>query len=114
MKDLICIVCPRGCRLQVDEQNKYAVTGNFCPRGAEYGRAEATYPLRTVTSTVQVEGHSHCRCPVKTDKPIPKHLIFEALALLSTVRLQAPVRMGQVVAANICGTDASFIATRNL
>ena len=28
MKELVCIVCPRGCRLQVDEDNGYAVTGN--------------------------------------------------------------------------------------
>ena len=33
MKELICIVCPRGCRLTVDENNDYAVTGNSCKRG---------------------------------------------------------------------------------
>ena len=34
MKALICIICPKGCRLQVDEKNRFAVTGNSCPRGA--------------------------------------------------------------------------------
>ena len=33
MKELICIVCPKGCHLRVDEDNGYAVTGNGCPRG---------------------------------------------------------------------------------
>ena len=28
MKELICIVCPKGCYLRVDEENGYAVTGN--------------------------------------------------------------------------------------
>ena len=28
MKELICIVCPKGCHLRVDEDNGYAVTGN--------------------------------------------------------------------------------------
>ena len=28
MKELICIVCPKGCHLQVDEANDYKVTGN--------------------------------------------------------------------------------------
>ena len=50
MTELICIVCPRGCHLQVDEANGYAVTGNSCPRGAEYGRQETgPCPRRTWT-----------------------------------------------------------------
>ena len=28
MKEIICIVCPRGCHLQVDEHNGYQVSGN--------------------------------------------------------------------------------------
>ena len=40
MKELICIVCPNGCHLKVDEENGYNVTGNKCERGAEYGKAE--------------------------------------------------------------------------
>ena len=30
-KELVCIVCPRGCHLTIDENNN--VTGNSCPRG---------------------------------------------------------------------------------
>ena len=40
MKDLICIMCPKGCHLKVDEEHGYTVTGNRCPRGAEYGHNE--------------------------------------------------------------------------
>ena len=39
MKELICITCPKGCHLKVDEEHGYTVTGNSCPRGEEYGRA---------------------------------------------------------------------------
>ena len=53
MKELVCIVCPRGCRLKVDEENDFAVTGNTCPRGAEYGRNEIMAPTRVLTSTVR-------------------------------------------------------------
>ena len=56
MKELICIVCPRGCHLKVDEANDYAVTGNSCPRGAEYGRNECTHPTRVLTTTVKIDG----------------------------------------------------------
>ena len=32
MRELICITCPKGCHLKVDEENDYKVTGNGCPR----------------------------------------------------------------------------------
>ena len=55
MKELICITCPKGCHLKVDEET-FAVTGNSCPRGAVYGANELRNPVRVVTSTVIVEG----------------------------------------------------------
>lgn len=114
MKELICIVCPKGCHLTVDEEHDYAVTGNGCPRGAEYGRRELTSPTRVVTSTVRCTGGAHPRCPVKTDRPIPKSLIFDAMAALDTVELHAPVHIGDLVLENVCGSGANFVVTRNL
>ncbi len=114
MKELVCIVCPRGCRLQVDEQNGFSVTGNACPRGALYGREELTHPTRVVTSTVAVEGGIHPRCPVKTTAPIPKSEVFRAVAALDGIVLQAPIRCGQVVVPNVRGTGADFIAVRDM
>ena len=72
MKELVCIVCPKGCRLSVDEENGYAVTGNSCPRGEEYGKNELRDPHRAVTSTVHISGAMHPRLPVKTDGEIKK------------------------------------------
>ena len=85
MKELICIVCPKGCHLKVDENDNYSVTGNDCPRGAEYGKKELTAPTRVITSTVKVRGGLYSRCPVKTAAPIPKGLIFEAMKLLEKI-----------------------------
>ena len=114
MKEIICIVCPKGCHLAVDEDNGCAVSGNACPRGAEYGKIELTNPTRVVCSTVRVAGAHLRRCPVKTDRPIPKGLIFQAMAALDGVELNAPVRVGQIVIRNVCGTGADFVATRSL
>ena len=80
MKELICITCPRGCHLTVDEEHDFTVTGNACPRGAEYGRNELLHPVRTVTSTVRTEGSPIPRLPVKTDRPIPKEKVFDCMA----------------------------------
>lgn len=114
MKELICIVCPKGCHLKVDENNDYSVTGNSCPRGVEYGKKELIAPTRVITSTVKVRGAIYSRCPVKTAAPIPKELIFDAMKLLNDVELESPVRVGDVVVEDICGTGIAFVAARNL
>ena len=72
MTELICITCPKGRHLKVDEENDYAVTGNSCPRGAEYGRNELKNPKRVVTSTVRTNSAEHPRRPVKTNGAIPQ------------------------------------------
>ena len=52
MTELICIGCPRGCHLKVDEENGYQVTGNNCPIGAEYGKNELTNPTRSKAASI--------------------------------------------------------------
>lgn len=110
MKELICIICPKGCHLKVDEET-FAVTGNSCPRGAVYGENELRNPLRVVTSTVVLEGATARRLPVKTDRPIPKGKMFDLMKLLDGVRATAPVRVGDVLLADVLGTGANVVAT---
>ncbi len=112
MKEVVCITCPRGCRLKVDEQNGYAVTGNACERGAEYGKNEVTSPVRTITSTVKMTGSVYTRCPVRTSAPIPKGMIFEFMKALDAIEIKAPVNIGDIVAENILGTGVNVIAAR--
>ncbi len=112
MKELICIVCPKGCHLHVDEQNDYQVSGNSCPRGAEYGRNEILHPTRVLTSIVKVAGGTHRCCSVKTNGGIPKKDIVKAMELLKTVRIQSPVCIGDVIVKDICDTGIDWIATK--
>ena len=54
-RDMICIICPRGCSLCADIQgDTVTVTGNACPKGQEYAINECTNPVRTVTAVVRV------------------------------------------------------------
>lgn len=114
MTELICIVCPKGCHLYVDEKDGYKVSGNSCARGCNYGKMEMVNPTRVLTSTVCLEGGLYRRCPVKTDGAIPKALIFEAMRLLDDVRLRAPVTIGQIVVKDIFNTGVNFVVTRNM
>lgn len=114
MTELTCIGCPLGCRLTVDEENDYAVTGNSCKRGADYGRNELKNPTRVLTTTVEAEGGIHGRCPVRTESAIPKSKLFDAMKELGKVKVKAPVKCGDVVLHDILGTGINVIATRDL
>ena len=114
MTNIICITCPKGCHLSVDEENGYAVTGNSCPRGAEYCKNELLHPVRVVTSTVRIDGAMLPRLPVKTDRPLPKEKMFDCMALIDSITVQSPVKVGQVLAANILGTDVNIVAAKTL
>ena len=113
MKQLVCIVCPKGCRLTVEEGEEFRVTGNACPRGAEYAKQELLAPVRVLTATVALDGGNHPRLPVKTRGAIPRDRVREAAALLRRVRVTAPVKAGQVIVSDILGTGVDVIATRN-
>lgn len=113
MRDIICTTCPKGCRISIDEVCD-TVTGNACPRGAEFARSEVLHPARIITSTVWIEGSVIPRLPVKTDRPIPKEKMFACMALLRTIHAQAPVHNGAILATNILGTGANIVATKTL
>lgn len=113
MKELICIVCPKGCHLKVDEEDNYKVMGHSCPRGEEYGRVELTHPARVLTSTVRCVGGAHPRCPVKTDGAIPKNLLRDAMRVLDGVELHVPIHAGDIVVENVCGTGINVVATKD-
>lgn len=112
--ELTCIVCPMGCALTVlQEENGEirSVSGNTCKRGAEYARNEVLHPVRTLTTTVAVEGQSR-PLPVKTDRPIPKDKLLHAMELVNTLCVKAPVAIGDVLYADLFG--ANLVATANL
>ncbi len=114
MKELICIVCPKGCRLTVDVENDYAVSGNSCPRGALYGKNEILNPVRVLTSTVKISGALHRRCPVRTETAVPKSALSDIMKELDSVELESPVRIGDVALKNAAGTGVDVIVTKDL
>ena len=115
IKELICIGCPMGCQLSVQiDGEKLTVSGNTCPRGADYAQKELTDPRRIVTSTVKVEGGKLPVVSVKTVTDIPKDKIFACMNALKKVTVSAPVSMGQIVLANVADTGVDVIATKEI
>ena len=111
---MICINCPKGCEMEVErgEGGVVTVSGNACPRGEEYGRAELVSPTRMVTGLVRVAGMRK-PLPVKTRTAVPKGRIDDVLFALSQAAVQLPVRIGDVIVPDVAGTGVDVVATAN-
>ena len=112
-RDMICIICPRGCPLCAEIQNgSVTVTGNACPRGQEYAVNECTNPVRTVTAIVRISNRHNTMVSVKTSSPVAKSKMMEVMDTLRQIRIAAPVHIGDVIAENVCG--GNIIATKEI
>ncbi len=59
-KDLICILCPNGCRVkalvqQTPDLKVIEVKGCTCDKGIEWVEQEIINPMRTIASSIVVE-----------------------------------------------------------
>jgi CxxC motif-containing protein len=115
-EEMICITCPMGCTLQVTHAGETLlhVDGNTCPRGKAYVQRELTDPRRMVATTVRVKQGLHPLVPVYTEAPFPKLRIFELLAAIRALEIEAPVAMEQVVLENALGTGINVVASRDM
>ena len=111
IKELTCIICPMGCRLEAQCEtladgtlSVTSVTGNTCPRGAKYAAA----------STVVLADGRYRRLPVITSGPIPKERIFDVMKEIRAARVTAPVEIRQVIIENVCGLGVDIIASRSI
>ena len=110
-RELTCIVCPRGCQmlLEVEDKKLLSVSGNFCPRGKIYAETECTHPMRTVTSTARCSDGG--LVSVRTREPIPKENMMDCIKLINSATVELPVSVGDIILENVFGSV--IIATQN-
>ena len=115
-KNLTCICCPMGCQITVTLDNGEVtdVTGNTCRRGDVYARKEVTNPTRVVTSSVRVSGGRIAMVSCKTAGDIPKGKIFDCCKAIQSIEVQAPVKIGDIILKDVCGTGVDVIATKEV
>lgn len=119
-RNLTCIGCPMGCQLKVtfDPSNMENITveGNTCNIGHNYGIAEVTNPTRVVTGTVGVSNRENIVASVKTKNPIPKGEIDTVAKILREIKVEAPVKIGDVVdhKRTDLGFDLTLVVTREV
>lgn len=112
-KDLICIVCPNGCRLHgvLTEEGELEVTGNRCVRGNTFAGTELTNPTRSITTTVKTIFEDFPYLPVRTNGEVPKYAIAAVLEELRGLVVTKRLVYGDIVLENAAETGVNIIAT---
>lgn len=112
-KQITCIVCPRGCRMTAEvTENGIVVTGNTCKNSEQHAIAEVTNPVRTLTSSVRVENRTDTMVSVKSQEPISKGKLAEAMDRVHSTKVQAPIHIGDVILSDFFGTN--LVATKSI
>jgi len=112
---ILCVTCPKGCTLEVThEGNTVIEVKPGCKRGHQYAERELVDPRRMVATTVRIRSAVHPLLPVYTSAPFPKGRIQELREALRALEIHAPVKMGQVVVADLLGTGIDILASRDL
>lgn len=116
IKVIRCIVCPTGCSIKVigKDDKEVSFEGYTCNRGLEYAEQEFREPKRILTTTMKVENGTLPLIPVRTDKPLLKDKLNEALEIIAQSQVKAPIKMGDILIENILDMGINIIASRNL
>ncbi|MEG0961669.1 MAG: DUF1667 domain-containing protein [Lachnospiraceae bacterium] len=112
-KEIICTVCPMGCRINVEGESEHiaVIEGYGCKRGLEYGTSEFAHPVRILTSTVKTNSKKNPLVPVRSSQPIPKESMFACMDEIRKVEVTDSLKCYDVIIKNICQTGIDILAT---
>ena len=118
-KELICVICPNGCELkaEIEEGPQIEVkeiTGELCEKGPAWAEQELVNPVRTIASSIIVDGGDYPLVSVRTDAAISLKSISDVMKTIKSARAKAPVRIGDILIKDPAGTSCNIIATRHI
>ena len=114
---ITCIGCPLGCMVTLSMGDKgeiIDITDNKCKEGQKYVLEEYQHPVRVLTATVLTQDSHQPLLSVRTSKPIAKNTLVKVMPVLAQIKARPPIKMGEVIKANILSSGADVIATSDL
>ena len=112
--DIVCIVCPKSCRIRALPGDPPEISGNACPRGRQFALDELTAPMRTLCTTVRTVFPEASVLPVKTAAAVPKERIFDLMRTINAFTLEKRVGRGEAVIRNALGLGADVVAASGI
>ena len=115
-KEIICTVCPTGCRITVEGEgtNIASIVGNSCKRGIQYATDEFIEPKRLLTCSVKLEGAARAMLPVRSAAPMPLKDVFECMKVVKSTSVTAPVKVGDVIISDILGLGVDIVSAMSI
>ncbi len=114
-----CVICPKGCSISVQWSEEDGVKkveevhGNSCKRGFTYASSEVVHPERVLSSTVRITNSRLSLLPLRSSKPLPKEILLDAMKVIKSTRVEGPVKMGDVIIADILSSGIDMVACRD-
>ncbi len=109
---MTCIICPRSCLLQADEEDGILkVNGYKCLRGKYFAGTEMKNPVRMISSTVRTVYKDIPVLPVRVSAEIPRDRIFDVMAEINRITVDTPISKGDLIIRNVLGLGVDVIAT---
>lgn len=113
--EVVCILCPKGCLIQVSQgAESLTITGNACHKGLAFATQEWTHPMRTLSTTVKTSCERVPRVPVKTADVISKYDLLKVMDYLSHIQVALPVKMGDCIVKNVLNLGVDVVATMSM
>jgi CxxC motif-containing protein len=115
-KEIICIVCPLGCRMEValEGTEVKTVTGNQCKKGVKHAEKEVTFPGRVLTTTMKTDIPEIPLLPVRSNKEVPKNQLITCMKEISKQHVSSPIKIGEIVMKDILGLGVDITACRSI
>ena len=115
-EEIICIVCPLGCRMDVELHGSEvtSVQGNQCKKGPKHARRELSFPGRILTTTIKTDIPEMPLLPIRSNQELPKDRLMACMKVLSGHIVKRPVNLGDPVIHNILGLGVDMVACRTM
>jgi len=94
-----------------DSKKIISLEGHNCKRGIKFAEAEITNPMRLLTTTISIDSKISQRLPVRSNIPAPKEKIFSIVKAVKKIRAKAPIKMGEIIIADVLGTGVDIISS---
>lgn len=116
MKKLICITCPMGCEMSIEEEDGVllSVEGNRCKRGEMFAKQECKSPMRMLTSGVHIDHARLSKVPVISSKELPLGKIEEVMEIIRKTKVDAPVKLHDVIIEDVLNLGVDIVASRSV
>jgi CxxC motif-containing protein len=115
-KVITCIECPVGCKLNVKYKNKKItqIDGNQCKKGNKFAETELIDPRRILTTTITIKSVIIKRLPVRSNIPAPKGKILEMAREVKKIKINPPVKMGDIIVKNFLDSGVDIISSASI